>query len=82
MPSANRSKQKTPAVLVGERIRARREALGLSQAELAARAGIDISTFSKLENGRSGDRGPTLSRLYQVARALRIPAADLIPNGT
>lgn len=81
MPSPDRTKRKTPAELVGERIRARREALGLSQVQLAARAHIDITTFSKLENGRSGARGPTLSRLYQVAKALGVPASDLIPNG-
>ena len=65
-----RAKKKTPAEELGERIRERREALGLSQVELATRAHIDIATLSKLENGRSGERGPTLSRLYQVATAL------------
>jgi transcriptional regulator with XRE-family HTH domain len=72
--------KKTPAEVVGERIRERRESLGLSQAELAARAHIDIGTYSKLENGRSGTRGPTLARLYQVAKALGVAPADLLPQ--
>ncbi len=75
-----RPRKKTPAEVVGERIRERREALGLSQADLAARARIDIGTLSKLENGRSGARGPTLARLYQVAAALRVQPGELLPH--
>jgi transcriptional regulator with XRE-family HTH domain len=68
----------SPAVAVGSRIRARREQLGLSAAELAAKAGIDVATYSKLENGRSGSRGPTLSRLVQVAEALKMEPSELL----
>jgi XRE family transcriptional regulator, regulator of sulfur utilization len=80
MPTHKRPPSQPPAKSVGLRIRALREERGLSQADLAAKAGIDFATFSKLENGRSGSRGPTLSRLYQVANALGVKVADLVPG--
>lgn len=78
MTRAKRAGSETPAAKVGRRIRERREALGLSQAEVARAAGIDFATFSKLENGKSGSRGPTLARLYQVAEVLRVPPSQLL----
>lgn len=78
MAHSRRRTIQSPAVAVGARIRARREQLGLSAVDLAAKADIDITTYSKLENGRSGSRGPTLSRLYQVAKALGCRPAELL----
>jgi transcriptional regulator with XRE-family HTH domain len=70
----------TPAQKLGSRIRERRLELGLSQLELAERARprLTVAKVSELENGRSGIRGPTLSRLYQVAGALRCKPAALL----
>jgi XRE family transcriptional regulator, regulator of sulfur utilization len=75
---SRKTSTETPAVLVGRRIRAKRLELGLSQVELAARARMTVGKLSELENGRSGSRGPTLARLYQIAGALRIPPASLL----
>lgn len=48
-------------------IRARRNALGLSQAELAARAGTGQAFVSRVESGRAT---PTLPALQRLAAAL------------
>jgi len=42
---------------LGEKIAARRKALGLSQTALAQKAGVGRSTLEALENGRLGELG-------------------------
>ena len=63
----------------GERIRARRSALGLKQADVAQAAGMPASTLSKFE----GDRQPIrYSDLEKLATALSCAVYDLIPPPT
>jgi transcriptional regulator with XRE-family HTH domain len=57
------------------RLRAQRLRHGLTQAELAERAGLTQVTISKLESGRQAARPGTLRKL---ARALHIRIPDLI----
>lgn len=66
-----------PAITQGElfevldfavRIKARREQIGLSLADVAARSGIDKAAISRLENGQV--ENPTLSTLERIAKAL------------
>ena len=57
---------------VGARIRARRIALGLSQARLALRLGVSFQAVQKYE---AGDSRIAASRLYDIARALLVPPA-------
>lgn len=52
---------------VGERVRAEREAAGLSQRELAARMGTSQAAVARLE---AGGVGATLTTLHRVAIAL------------
>jgi transcriptional regulator with XRE-family HTH domain len=75
---ARRNPKGTHAEQLGRRIRERRLELGLSQSDVATRAGISVGKISELENGRSGSRGPTLARLYQVAGALNTPISELL----
>jgi Predicted transcriptional regulator with C-terminal CBS domains len=56
---------------VGECIRTLRASAGLTQGELAARAGISASLLSLLE---SDSREPTLRALRDISRGLRLPA--------
>jgi ribosome-binding protein aMBF1 (putative translation factor) len=49
-------------------LRAAREAVGLSLADLATRSGIDEAALSRLENGRH--LNPTIGTLRRYARAL------------
>ncbi|WP_051379853.1 helix-turn-helix domain-containing protein [Bradyrhizobium murdochi] len=57
---------------IGERIRAQRKRVGLSQKKLASRLDIVFQQLQKHENGTS--RVPA-SRLYEIARALNTPIA-------
>jgi transcriptional regulator with XRE-family HTH domain len=52
-----------------------REAKGLSQAALAARAGITREYVNKLEAGRYD---PTVGTLRRLAKALGVPVTELL----
>jgi transcriptional regulator with XRE-family HTH domain len=58
------------------RIRELREALGLSQAELARRANVVPSTMNKLENGA---RGLDQDWMERLAPLLGVAPAELLP---
>jgi transcriptional regulator with XRE-family HTH domain len=64
-----------PEATVAEQVRRRRLALGLSNAELAARAGISKAMLSKIEHRRTSCSLTTLARL---AVALDVPTAALL----
>lgn len=55
---------------VGERVRVRREMLGLSQADLGRRCNISPQQIHKYETGESGMRA---SRIVQFSAALGVP---------
>jgi transcriptional regulator with XRE-family HTH domain len=58
-----------------ERMRQLREEKGLSQAQAAVRAGMDPSTWNRLEQGKGN---PNLKTLERVADALGVEVADLL----
>lgn len=60
---------------LGERIKARRVELGLTQAQLAEKAGVRQPTLS---NWESGSGSPQLAKLTNVATALGVSVADLV----
>lgn len=64
---------------LGARLRAFRQARGLTLAQLAAGTGISVSTLSRLE---SGQREPGLRHLLPLARAHRLPLDDLVGSRT
>lgn len=59
---------------VGELIRARREALGITQAQLALQAGVSRFSIANMEAGRQDF---PVSRLAPISAALRINLGDL-----
>ena len=61
--------------VVGENIRAAREARGLQQDALAHDAGIHVTYLSGVENGH---RNITLNVLERIAKALGLSEADLV----
>jgi predicted DNA-binding mobile mystery protein A len=62
-------------------VRAIRDALGISQAQLAARAGISRATVQKLERAES-QRRITLASLDRLAQAMGCQVAvALVPKG-
>lgn len=58
---------------LGYWLRARREAVGLSQAALATNAGVDQTTISGWERGRTDLSRADLVRLFEV---LQVPESD------
>jgi transcriptional regulator with XRE-family HTH domain len=61
------------------RLKAVRQAIGISQSELSRRTGIDQSLISRAERGRI-DTWPRLRA--SVARALEVPEHILFPDET
>lgn len=62
---------------IGSRIRALRQALRLTQAEVSERIGIDPSFYGQIERGANV---PSLKTLFAIASALKIEPADLLPR--
>ena len=62
---------------VGTRIREARHTAGLSQVQLADRAGIDHKTISRAENGVYA---VSIDQLARLARALGVSSAALLPG--
>jgi transcriptional regulator with XRE-family HTH domain len=62
---------------VGRAIRRRREALGLSQADLAEAIGRSIQSVGEIERGRSA---PTFETLDAIAGVLGAPVRDFFPG--
>jgi transcriptional regulator with XRE-family HTH domain len=60
---------------LGERIRTRREALGLSQEALAHQAGVHWTFVGQVERGR---RNLSLHNLLKLAAGLGVDPAELI----
>ena len=61
--------------LVGRNLRRYRLAAGLSQEEVAARAGMDLSYLSNIERGR---RNPSLLMLADLASVFDVKVGDLL----
>src|SRR5262249_25595906 len=60
---------------IGRRLREWREHLGMTQGDLADRAGIGVSSISEFENAK---REPTLSQLRKLADAMSTDAARFL----
>lgn len=61
----------------GERVRARRSVLGLSQEDLAHRAGLHRTYIGSVERG---ERNVSLANIVRIARALGVDAAELVKH--
>jgi len=62
--------QAVPEVNVGQRLRELRLERNLSIRALAERSGLNVNTFSLIENSRTS---PSVSTLQQIAAALEVP---------
>ncbi len=61
-------------VTFGARLRSLRSEMGLSQEEVAHRAGIHVTYLSGIERGR---RNPSLKNIRRIALALGVPVREL-----
>lgn len=64
---------------LGKNVRTIRTVLGLSQEEIAFRAGLKRSYLSDLERGT---RNPTVRALGRIAEALGVPPCRLLESDT
>jgi transcriptional regulator with XRE-family HTH domain len=63
-------------VSIGDKVRAIRKAVGISQEEVARRAGVSLNVINRLERDVILD--PHYSTLRGIASALGVPVADLV----
>ncbi len=62
---------------IGQRIRTRRLEVGMSQEKLAEALSV---TFQQVQKYEKGVNRVAASRLYHIARALRSPIRDFLPD--
>jgi transcriptional regulator with XRE-family HTH domain len=77
MTETSASSQRVPSAQMGERLRAARQALGLTLRELADRLGVSPSMISQIETGRAS---PSVSSLYAIANELDVSLDELLFN--
>lgn len=58
------------------KIKEARESKGLTQAEVAKKAGIHSNSYAKIERGVSSPKGVSLTK---IAKALGIKASEILP---
>jgi transcriptional regulator with XRE-family HTH domain len=63
-------------VSIGDKVRATRKVAGISQEEVARRAGVSLNVINRLERGVILD--PHFSTLRGIASALGVPVEDLV----
>ncbi len=61
---------------IGSRVRTARKAKGLTQEELARRAGVNLNVVGLLERGKTLD--PHVSNLRNIAHALDMQTGELL----
>ena len=71
-------KKKELAQALSERLRALREAKGLSQQDLAMGAGVSMSLVAKLEQGKKAD--PRVSTVLALASTLGVGPGAMLDN--
>lgn len=69
-----REQARSLKIALGQRIRGLRKRLGVSQEELADRAGVHWTYLARTERGA---QNPTLENLHAIAQALGVSLADL-----
>ena len=85
MTTATTSQRTTPkmpglAKHIAARVRRQRETDHLTQGDLAERAGVNRSTITRLESGRTKD--PPTSLIERVAQALGVEVREFFPHLT
>ncbi len=73
-PHSNSVRPYNPSMLIGDRIRALREAKNLSQGDIEKRSGLVRPYLSRIENCHTI---PSLETLEKLARALEVPLYQL-----
>lgn len=72
------ARQRTLGEQIGRIARHKRLELGLLQADVARRAGLDGPALAKMERGRT--HNPSVGKVARLAKALGVRLADLMPS--
>lgn len=64
------------AKYIGNQLQKARQSKGLTQAEVAKRAGTNVNYYAKLERGEAV---PSLKMLEKIIKVLGVKAADVLP---
>jgi transcriptional regulator with XRE-family HTH domain len=59
---------------LGERLRKAREQAGLTQAEVAEKAGVHVNYYARIERG---EENPSYTKLQNIMKVLGIKSLDL-----
>ena len=62
-------KQEKYLVQIGKRIKAKREAKGLTMRSFCELAGMDLSSYSRIENGQKNSHIMTLKKIAEILKA-------------
>ncbi|WP_345620506.1 helix-turn-helix transcriptional regulator [Streptomyces ziwulingensis] len=62
---------------VGDHIRCVREYANLSRLDVCSTSGVDVASYSRIENGHPS---PRLDTLIRIADAIAVPPRDLVPG--
>jgi transcriptional regulator with XRE-family HTH domain len=73
--AARRHKVVSPEIAFGRVLRSIRESQGISQEELAAKAGYHRTYVGLLERG---EKSPSLRTLFNVAGALKVRPSEMV----
>lgn len=65
------------SLMVGEKIKLRREVFGISQSQLADKINIGRSSISNIEKGR---QLPPLSLMYHICNQLNVDIQSIMPT--
>lgn len=60
----------------GEKMQKVRQSKGITQEELASMISMHRTYIGLVERG---ERNPTIRTLYKIAKALKVPASELLP---
>lgn len=60
---------------LGDRLKAAREKLGVTQSEIAEKAGINTNYYARIERG---EENPSFSKLQKIMKVLKIKSLDIL----
>lgn len=61
---------------IGRKVKAARHNTDLTQEEAAKKAGIHVSYYSRIEQGKEN---PSAETLESIAKALKVKSSDILP---
>jgi transcriptional regulator with XRE-family HTH domain len=67
---------KDTTVKIGEKIKQARLQQGVTQAEVAEKAGLNTNYYARIERGEAS---ATIEAIQKIAKALKVTSADILP---